>query len=220
LLAIGAIVVEGVARNYTYNGDHPIPSEIDHYKEQEFRDFYDTYTSPTWLPHTNLRGVGPPASVLPQTFSDLDFSAFYVIFRGNGTEKWTTLSCAFNWTELIESERLNATTPCEFDVSDDDAQQCIGTWTATKFKDYWCSLYDEAIAWEQWAASHNQEDRQKRQARKELERRAVNSVAAFYHHNSFLIAVLIVGLVVVVIAVALDTYLRRTAYYDDDDETP
>jgi hypothetical protein len=75
-LAIGAISVEGAARNYTYNGEHPIPSEIDYYRDQDFRDFYDTYTSPTWLPHTNLRGAGPPASVFGATFSDLDFSAF------------------------------------------------------------------------------------------------------------------------------------------------
>jgi hypothetical protein len=119
---------------------------------------------------------------------------------------------------LAESERLNATTPCEFDMSDGDAMQCIGRWTATKFKEYWCSLYEEAVAWEEWAAAHSQEDRQNRQARKALERRAVDSVAAFYGHNTFLIAILIIGLVVAVATVGLDTYLRRTAYYDDDDD--
>jgi hypothetical protein len=45
---------------------------------------------------------------------------------------------------MVEEHKLDGGNPCNYKIEDDDAEDCIGGWSGSALKDYWCKSYDFA----------------------------------------------------------------------------
>jgi hypothetical protein len=62
---------------------------------------------------------------------------------GSVYEDASVASCAFDWDNLALGDEKFVTDPCKFTISDGDTDSCIGGWTESSFKAYWCHLWEE-----------------------------------------------------------------------------
>jgi hypothetical protein len=229
IFALVAIILEGVGLELTKWGDRIIPSQYNHFTPgSDFERYVLSYTDARWeadlgisVAVPNLLNERLNTTHVPDSH-DLQFVAYmqpYARYReGVGYEITRIASCAFNWTSLIDSALADTGSPtfkdedpCYFRMNKQDAMECIGQWDAVLFQRYWCALYREKDADRRWLEEgRSLDERQKRESRKRVADKAVDSLAAFYRHNTYMIAIMCISFVFSLVCVFLDMTWRKT----------
>lgn len=121
--------------------------------------------------------------------------------------------CLFDWARLASGPLLKPGGPCDYEINDGDEVQCVGSWTASKFKDFWCEQYEQIQDDRKWIAKKNASpsDIEGRAARRVLAKQVVDSVGAWNQMNGYLLGFLVASLVFSVVSVLLDLKFRKDA---------
>jgi hypothetical protein len=120
---------------------------------------------------------------------------------------YTIPSCVFNWTSLVLAKKLTGGDPCRYHIGDGDAIACIGDWTGSRFKDYWCEDYGRAVDLQHYMQDHSTEvDRIKYVSSWVRSERSVTTLAAFYRHNTYLLYMQVCGLIVTCIVLYFEHF--------------
>jgi hypothetical protein len=119
-------------------------------------------------------------------------------------------SCAFDWFKLALEDDKFVNGPCHFSIDDGDPVACIGGWTGTRFKQYWCSLWEESEDLRKFLAKDpGLSAIQKRQRIEQVDRDLIDSMAGYYRHNTYLIGINVAGVVTSATSVVVDIFLGK-----------
>jgi hypothetical protein len=136
------------------------------------------------------------------------------------TDAWVA-SCAFDWDNLALRDEKFATNPCKFTISDGDADSCIGGWTGSSFKAYWCHLWEQAEEDRKFSEGNpTLGDYQKRQLVWMRDLDVIDSPAAFYRHNMYLLGINVAALIASAASVVLDFLSSRGNTGNSPTKTP
>jgi hypothetical protein len=191
ILGFVVTILQGVALEYTTYGDAHLSTQYAYYEfDKDFREYVDRYTDTVWQGHGDLSQPAPTGLVT----GDLNWTEYmqpYVVFSLGEYRDRLITPCFFNWSALMERPaRFAADDPCMFDLGDDDALGCIGSWTGSLFRRFWCYAYRTWLDELAFAKKNDWATVQEARVRREVSWWSVASLSAFYRHNLYLVEVL------------------------------
>jgi hypothetical protein len=153
------MILQGSALSYTLYSARQVQDEYNYYElYPDFKSYVDEY-GPKGTYHIHnfsfsivneIRAKNGKDPLEAAWFAFENPAAFIVSYREKienqaqyGT-KWVP-SCAFDWFNLAIGDKLKGN-PCDFNIEDGDAKACIGRWSGSAFKNYWCDLWNEREA--------------------------------------------------------------------------
>ncbi|OHT16517.1 hypothetical protein TRFO_41754 [Tritrichomonas foetus] len=200
LCFLGTIILQIFALSLTKYGDAIIPSIYDYYKDNEFKNYIDTY-----YPGLQTKANGtvaeiawmdnPTTEIYNVTYNlpiTLDLPDFYVTFVHN-KNFYSVASCVINWN----SSTVIGVDPCNFDLH---ASECIGGWNSKNFKNYWCYAFRINRTYSQKVAEMTENEKLKYDAEKNRQKINVDSFSAFYEINSIFLGLNCAGFFIVMLA--------------------
>jgi hypothetical protein len=211
LLTIAVVMMEAACVNYTRFGDTKVPDIFNYYDSNtDFQNYVDTHTGELWVtygaidsptglpPWSVLQGLFSPSNrSLPSTVAQALPALSMEYFRemdGVWVSRRVTL-CAIDWRAMFEAGKMDSGDPCSFNIKDTDANGCLGRWTASAVKDYWCELSDRNKK-DAEETGLTQDGREKRAALRERTVDTIESLDSFYENNALLVGIEIVGFLV------------------------
>jgi hypothetical protein len=151
-----ALFAEAAGLVYTRYGDAVIPTLNDYEKNSDFDSYIKKYGRDSeWHEWTGINNPSPWSATFvgwllahdpPVDLADFPlvnipaFTQTYARVVDNGYEVAHVSGCAFNWSALIDRGTILGKSPCDMTLSDSDALQCIGGWSADSFTSYWCEI--------------------------------------------------------------------------------
>jgi hypothetical protein len=248
VFAFVTVVLQGVSIGVTAFGDAEVSPSRDYTDDSDFTTYlkrygtdewkrYMTEAVPAWF-NAESRARFPNRSMLHAnvTFdlaTDLIFSAYIIPYvikdRESGRrEVGKVLSCAVNWSAVLNrvasdpaSMTFMVLDPCFYEFEEDDAAECIGSWTLPILQRYWCALFRSNMSYTDWLSKgRSLEDRDQYHARENLTAQMVDSLSAFYLHNLYFLCINVVSFVFAAIAVPLDLKWRNDSKPKKEDDNP
>jgi hypothetical protein len=254
ILTFLVISLESAGVEYTKYGNFPVCDQWEYYKDDDFKSYVDTYSTPEWqpfnywpdpLPVTQInllkKQVQPEGYEDVPGFSELfadtgayvnglqpDYPTIYRVCKpppkpdDTAGEKFYRIpSCIFNWTSMVFQKKLTGGDPCRYHIADEDAVDCIGDWTGSRFRDYWCEDYGRAVDLGHYMAEdggRTEVDRIKYVSSWVRSERGVTTLAAFYRHNTYLLYMQLCGLIVTCIVLYFEHFHGAAAAAAKDGE--
>jgi hypothetical protein len=219
------IFTQGIGMSYSRFGDVPLPENYNILSHSEFMHYWQMYMNKGDWPLSGYHlAMGVPFTLFP-SLPPVNLYAYnqpyFLPEDGTPTMKYAVIgSCAINWTKLIDSGRVRGANPCNFEVNDGDADDCIGDWSATALFDYWCEIHEEYVADLQYEHSHTVEEGENLRAVKQRLNVTLNSMSCYYQENLLFVALGACAFVLSLVGIIASWRTRQARYLREGHRKP